>query len=106
MANRTTKEQADESTALLAEDDYGRSAFRTSKEHGITWRKALVFVLQLAMCIIAGCLLLPPSPPFGIPAGNPVRNALLFAWISVVMVTYEAKLLYMERQFRLWEISS
>ena len=102
MNNAITKLPAGESSALLPED-YGWSSFRTHKEYGFTWRKVLVFFLQMALVALAGWLLFFTTM-LNLPEGNSIRKALVFAWILVVMISYEVKLLYIERQFRLFEI--
>lgn len=97
-----------ESATVVDEDErYGASAFRVHKEIGFTWRRVLVLVLQIVPALpLAGWLLFWSPPPFGLPEGNHVRNALVFTWLSVVLLTYEVKILLsvIERQFTLVEL--
>lgn len=103
MNNTITKPQ-DESSALLP-DDYGSSPDRTHKETGFTWRRVHVFQMQIDLCVLAGWLLFSNTKAvFDLQDGNVIRNALVFVWIVVVMVAYEAKLLFIvERRYTLIE---
>ena len=84
----------EEGESTLKKQEYGISAFRAQKESGFTWRRVLVFFLQIVPSVpLAGWLLFSVSP-FGLPEGNAAHNALVFTWIMVVLLAYEAKLLY------------
>lgn len=111
MVGNEVKTKDEASTLLPAgetitdEERYGISAFRAHKETGFTWRRVLAFVLQIVPALpLAGWLLFSSPPPFGLPDGNHVRNALVFAWLSVVLLAYELKFLCIERQFMLMEV--
>jgi len=109
ISSNTAK--TDEKSALIpgtSDDDeqrYGISTFRVHKESGFTWRRVLVFVLQIVPSIpLAGWILFSSPPAFDVPEGNPVRNALVFTWLLIVLLAYEAKILYIERQYMLVEV--
>ena len=94
----------EEGESTLKKQEYGISAFRAQKESGFTWRRVLVFFLQIVPSVpLAGWLLFSASP-FGLPEGNAACNTLVFTWIMVVLLAYEAKLLYIERRFMIIEV--
>ena len=90
----------DKSTA----EDYGMSAFRINKEYGFTWRRVLVFVLQIVPGVPLVYWFLFCSTAFDMPDGNPIRNILVFVWIVAVLLSYEVKVLYIERQYTTEEV--
>lgn len=89
-------------------NNYGISAFRARKEHGVTWRRVLAFLLQLAFLPLYGWILFyaPGATVCGLEMGegNPVRNSLVFADLTVVLAAYTGKIFYMERQYMLLEL--
>lgn len=82
------------------------SQFRLHKESGITWRRVMAIVLQIVPSLpLAGWILLSSDPsPFDLPEGNVLRRRLVFSWFLVVLLAYEGKLAYIERQFMFMEL--
>ena len=60
-------------------------------------------VLPLAGWILL-CTSDPSSSLFHLHEGNIIRRRLVFSWFLVVLLAYEGKLYYMERQFMLMEL--
>jgi len=86
--------------------DYGWSTFRARKELGWTWRKVIVFIIQLAYIpLVFWILFVADLEAMGVNgAGHFGRNLLVLGEIVLVLMDYTAKVFYIERQFMLMEI--